>query len=621
MNSTGVAAATHADFVDNPPAEQSPDNISVLGPDGVAIRLPPYAKGLLPITLARLGSFEIKAETLFPTTYQQSGFRPQAPRFAIRVVNEGLTIYQRRYSAGETSLFQALTAATSWVRFRRGQERWEYLGSLPALLLWTFCLAVGWLFQPIVGWLSFLPLFVSVPLGWYFAPSKSKSHRATASLGGFRWERNDFCRGWLITGDTGAGKTFAINALLHSVFQNEPDWGGLCCDEKGIYHETLVPMARKYGRENDLLLLQTRPDHASENWAPPSRFNLLSDLTVPWSTYATVIVDTASALTSGAEDKGFFKTQAHANIGRGIQLFRLLNLVPTMHHLLEMLQYQPVLKSMLQHLEPLKKQGIPDARECYEHFLNGYLRQPPEQLGGVISTIYNYLNYFTNPDIVEVFGAAENTFDFSALDEGAIICLSMPQKYQTERRYITTILKLLFYTHALRRFDPRPEGKRQVQEDNLLICWQDEAQRFISESDGNVDVIRQANTTTVMAAQSKISFLPALGSKEKAEVTILNLRNRIIFKAADRACAESSADFIGRRMRWKKSYTRGRGNSSTTRTHEEEYLVKPFELMSLPKFAAIVKHCENGFRKTTVHPVDPDGKVPSWYPFWKRIFR
>jgi type IV secretory pathway TraG/TraD family ATPase VirD4 len=379
------------------------------------------------------------------------------------------------------------------------------------------------------------------------------------------------------------------------------------------------PWARKYGRENDLLLLQTRPDHAAEPWAPPSRFNLLSDLTVPWSTYATVIVDTASALASGAEDKGFFKTQAHANIGRGIQLFRLLNLVPTMHHLLEVLQYQPVLKAMLQRLEPLKKQGIPDARECYEHFLNGYLRQPPEQLGGVISTIYNYLNYFTNPDIIEVFGSEENTFDFSALDDGAIICLSMPQKYQTERRYITTILKLLFYTHALRRFDPRPPGTRQVQEDNLLICWQDEAQRFISESDTNVDVIRQANTTTVMAAQSKLSFLPALGSKEKAEVTILNLRNRIIFKAADRACAESSADFIGRRMRWKKSYTRGKGNSSTTRSHEEEYLVRPFELMSLPKFVAVVKHCENGFRKTTIHPVDPHGRVPGWYPFWNRL--
>jgi hypothetical protein len=370
-----------------------------------------------------------------------------------------------------------------------------------------------------------------------------------------------------------------------------------------------------------LLLLQTRPDHAEENWIPPARFNLLSNLTIPWSTYATVIVDTASALASGAEDKGFFKTQAHANIGRGIQLFRLLDIVPTMHFLLEVLQSQPVLKSLLQHLESLKNLGNPDARECYNHFLNAYLRQPPEQLGGVISTIYNYLNYFTNPDIVEVFGPEENTFDFSSLDDGAIICLSMPQKFQTERRYITTILKLLFYTHALRRFDPRPPDQRGVHEDNLLICWQDEAQRFVSESDANVDVIRQANTTTVMAAQSKLSFFPALGTKDKAEVTMLNLRNRIIFKAADKTCADGSADFIGKRMHWKKSYTHGKGGRSTTRSREEEYLVKPFELMALPKFTAIIKHCEDGFRKATIQPVDPEGNTPGWYPFWKRLFR
>src|SRR5258708_35321932 len=271
-------------------------------------------------------------------------------------------------------------------------------------------------------------MLVSLPLAFYSAAGCSRTS-ISASLAGFHWDRNDFCRGWLVTGDTGAGKTFAINALLHSVFRNEPDWGGLCCDEKGIYHERLVKMARRSGREQDLLLLQTRPIRVSEDWTSPPRFNLLSDETIPWSTYATVIVDTASSLTAGTEDKGFFKTQAHANIGRGIQFFRLLGLVPTMHYLLEMLQYQPVLRAMLQQLEPLKNAGNPDARECYDHFLNGVLHQLSVQLGGVISTIYNYLNYFTNPEISEAFGAEGNSFEFAALDECAIICVSLPQKY------------------------------------------------------------------------------------------------------------------------------------------------------------------------------------------------
>src|SRR5262249_46169481 len=69
--------------------------------------------------------------------------------------------------------------------------------------------------------------------------------------------------------------------------------------------------------------------------------------------------------------------QAHATIGRGIQLFRLLSLVPTMHNLLEVLQSQPLLKAMLQNLEPLKNLGHADAYDCYKHFMDAYLRQPP----------------------------------------------------------------------------------------------------------------------------------------------------------------------------------------------------------------------------------------------------
>ena len=75
----------------------------------------------------------------------------------------------------------------------------------------------------------------------------------------------------------------------------------------------------------------------------------------------------------------------------------------------------------------------------------------------------------------------------------------MPQKYQTERRYVNTFLKMLFYTHVLRRFD-RP--KEQRKDKNLLILWADEAQRFVTSNDegmsdyNTIDVIREANATT-----------------------------------------------------------------------------------------------------------------------------
>ena len=96
--------------------------------------------------------------------------------------------------------------------------------------------------------------FLSVPASWivaaifagiaaYAATAKGNAvkNKFIVRLKGFAWTREDFCRGWLITGDTGSGKTRSgINQLLFQVFQNDPNWGGLCIDDKGGYLETLV---------------------------------------------------------------------------------------------------------------------------------------------------------------------------------------------------------------------------------------------------------------------------------------------------------------------------------------------------------------------------------------------
>ena len=58
--------------------------------------------------------------------------------------------------------------------------------------------------------------------------------------------------------------------------------------------------------------------------------------------------------------------------------------------------------------------------------------------------------------------------------------------------------------------------------------------------------------TVVAAAQSSTSFVPPLG-REKARVFALNLRNRLIFKAADEEGAVESADFLGKKRVIKKT--------------------------------------------------------------------
>ena len=135
---------------------------------------------------------------------------------------------------------------------------------------------------------------------WLLIPTKPKPK--VARLGRLTWKRNQFCRGWLITGDTGSGKTSSgVNQLAHQVFQNEPTWGGLCIDEKGVYWETLAAMARHYGREHDLIHLQIRSTDTDAQWRPIHRYNLTGDRSIPFTTYAKFVVDTATSLGQGGD--------------------------------------------------------------------------------------------------------------------------------------------------------------------------------------------------------------------------------------------------------------------------------------------------------------------------------
>lgn len=434
-------------------------------------------------------------------------------------------------------------------------------------------------------------------------------------------------------------------------------WGGICVDEKGLYWQTLVSMANHYHREHHLCLLQTRPDWAPSTWQPLARLNLLSDTRIPANTYANAIVETATTIAGGEGDKGFFKTQGESNIGWAIELYRQIGhaqkdsgwceltgnppLSPNLKNILEFLSkpapsgrefpnkdYSLMPKGGQDNLFPvpgrpnLTKRGdgallvnpvaYPKLIEAIEHFQNRYWSQPKDQLGGVQGTIYNYLAYFQNEEIAEVF-CAENTFNFDDIEKGRIVCVAMPQKFQIERRYVCTLLKLLYYQLVLRRFDKSPE---EFKRKNLLIAWQDEAQRFVTKHDGNVDVIREAGATTFMATQSKSSLLPPLGGKEKAEPIILNLRNRMIFKAADDICAQGSAEFLGKLERTKTSRTRNKPltlNESVQFSKEEQFIVKPYQFRGMKDFTAYVCHAEGKVIKYVIAPKTTDGRFTPWW--------
>jgi hypothetical protein len=458
-----------------------------------------------------------------------------------------------------------------------------------------------------------------VVMAFYLLVNSQRGNHV-AKLGGLKWKRTQFCRGWLITGDTGSGKTSSgINQLAHQVFQNESTWGGLCIDEKGVYWETLAAMARHYGREHDLIHLQIQNHETDATWVPTARYNLTGDRRIPFTTYAKFVVDTATSLGQGG-DKGFFKSQAQTHIAHALELLFELKRPVTLLGVFELLSDREFLQDEMENLENLLE--TPRRAAVYAHFANRFLNQPEEQSGGVRETIGNYLQYFLTPEVAEIFCTGDSTFDFAAIDQGRIILTTMPQKFQTERRYVNTFLKLLYYNHALRRFDQAKLGRAG---NNLLILWADEAQRFMTASeDGTsdyncVDVIREAGATIVAAAQSTTSLVPPLGM-DKAKVLTLNLRNRMIFRAADEADAVQAADFLGKKRVVKRSWGHSAGKQNVNFSETEEHKIKPHKLRNLRDHECVLVHCERGFRRVILPPLESDCSIAKWFPTWRKWF-
>lgn len=444
-----------------------------------------------------------------------------------------------------------------------------------------------------------------IPMGGWFAYSafcpRQRKTQHVLELAGIRWNEDDFCRGWEIDGRTGSGKTASgVIPIIHALKRNRPAMGILALDTKGDLSEPVQAIAEELRCQGDLRQIQVRPDDAPPGWTPPYTMNFLADTSIPYSTYAKILVDVATA----AGQKGgqtFFKNAAQVAMQNAMAALASSDQPVTIDNCFSMITDMGELEDTIEKLRDKKSSRLEPLLEYYGEFV----KQPPEQLSGVRSTVFNYLQPFTSPDIAQVFCPVEPNFDLREIDQGRLITIKIPQKYQTEKKYVSLLMKILFYLHALRRYDIPARERMQK---NLIVLILDEAQEtvLVSEdgiSDYNVvDKIRGARATTINSTQSPTSYIPPMGSREKAEVFLLNLGNKIYFTAADQQASGMIADSIGKRSVKKRTHGRSGGKNNTSWTEQDEHLVKPHDLRALPKHVAIIKHCERPFKRARLEP-------------------
>jgi hypothetical protein len=394
-----------------------------------------------------------------------------------------------------------------------------------------------------------------------------------------------------------------------------PPWGGLVCGEKGNEWRTVEDLLRHHGRVEDVCVLRTRPLDAAPGWAPGVRLNLLSLGAVPADTYAKAIVDTALCVEEAQTRDEFFVPQARDKIAWGLRLVRAAGTAPSLRVLFDLLTVEEGYRRYVERVQSDRPElaGDPAFGEARFQLEKAYWSQPPEQLGGVRSTLYNFLVPFTEPEIAEVF-CADSTFDLRDVERGRVVCLAIPQKFALQRRYVSTLLKALVYQIILERFD-RPAGPPGPAARNVILVEQDEWQRHAVRADCEVDVVREAQGAVYAAAQSQNAVWLKLGGRDKAAPLLANLRNRWICQAATEECAEESSNLASGRHCRDASFSYGPGGRTTSVSFPDRPFLSKRELRVLAPFHVVFVPAEGGwlYRRCIAMPATADGAIPPWW--------
>lgn len=465
-----------------------------------------------------------------------------------------------------------------------------------ALGITCFCMiiAIGVRIQapgPFSFWFTLAALSLATCIAFHASINKlDLSENHVLKLWGLNWTRDEACCHFFITGATGTGKTArAVVPIVHGLRTTLPETGILAVDSKGALWKPFSAMAHQLQQEDCLRLIRVRPSHIpATEWTPPLRLNLLAMPDVPWTTYAKMIVDTATA----AGQRGgqtFFKETARDVITHAMQALEAADITVTLSNVHEMICVSTELEMVLDRLS--KRSGKIAAVEL--QYFQDFAKQPPEQKSGTVHTVANFLRPYTAPDIAEVFCSLEPNFSLSEVDQGRLICLSIPQTYQVERRYLNLLAKQLFFLHAFRRFDLNPH---ELSKRNLIVLVLDEGQKttLVSE-DGfadhtTVDELREAGVCLISATQTPLSLYAAFETERKADVFMANLRTQIHFRAADEKGAKIISDKMGGREIRKFSGGISNGRASSNWQQVNEPWFKLNQLQALPDAQAVIRH-------------------------------
>jgi hypothetical protein len=440
------------------------------------------------------------------------------------------------------------------------------------------------------------------------------SGRYVVRLLGMGWTLDEFLTHWVIVGRSGAGKTAGvIRTLFIQLMHSVPHFGCIAIDEKANFYKLLVRICEANGQPDKLIVLRPRRPGTDRELPIPNTMNLIGDRTISWETYAQLVIDTAVAC--GQEtNNSFFKNQGRKTIAAIFATLDAINVTPTLPDAYDFIAVDSTYLSAIQRLE----KRVSRSERCRDllDFWRSFEAKGGDEQSGIRSTTELYLHPYAADELRDMFANPDPTIHLSALDEGKILCPSIPQAFLTQRRYIIAWFKFAGYYHLLRRFDDYDDDQREKLTPIVLLA--DEGQNSILAAEegladhNTLDKIREARGTLILAMQSYSSVLPALkGRKDIAETIFTNLNNHVIGAIRDETGREMAANIFGKEWQQDKSFSYGPTNRTTSVRKDLRHIFHTGIFTKLPQFKCIVFHVAGHWAQGFIPPLTDNGRQVS----------
>jgi hypothetical protein len=372
--------------------------------------------------------------------------------------------------------------------------------------------------------------------------------------------------GILVLGSTGTGKTtacaypFLDQLVKYKNDSRDEKIGGLILDVKGDFWKEAVSILKRNGRAEDIVIIEP----GSGYYFNPVHYPQLDAKIIAERLYS--VLENMNS-NDGRQDS-FWKDKSINLLANSLNIIRLCMDYATLSDIYEILSDDNKLNSIIDYAKNLiriksdkTETYVNELKLAVSYFAGADYAGLDERTKSIIkSESLRVCSDFIKPVFKDTFCAPQEKLNFpgfhEAVNSGKIVILNMSEsKYGLTGKIIGIMMKLDYFRTVLNRvyksvIDDKVNTKRPV----LFIC--DEYQNYVTSGDIESDAeffarCRQSKAVNIVLTQSYSSLKLKLGSEEKLNSLIGNIRSTIWLALSDDYSREKASKICDKEYKLK----------------------------------------------------------------------